>query len=215
MRWVTRHFTLPILLGLSLTSISIAALYVLYKKVRVKNIVNSYAIEYFILIVFTLITQDEEDIKSRKNNIEVSKRYTVECKVPRQFVPAVIGRGGSVVKDVQNKTGTQIFFKEDNIECPDRICIIKGNRENVHLAEEMIKSIMKNQPIIETYVMYIPQNTCGRLIGRGGEVIQRIQTTSSAKIVIDKSYDPYDTSMFNSYKFILLSFVFDVIIFKF
>ncbi|OAD53586.1 Tudor and KH domain-containing protein [Eufriesea mexicana] len=169
MRWMTRHFTLPILLGLSLTSISIAALYVLYKK-------------------------DEEDIKSRKNKVEVSKQFTVECKIPRQFVPAVIGRSGSVVKDIQNKTGTQIHFKEDNIDCPDRICIIKGNYENVHLAEEMIKSIVQNQPIIETYVMYIPQSTCGGIIGRGGEVIQRIQTISSAKIIIDRNYDPHDAS---------------------
>ncbi|OAD59809.1 Tudor and KH domain-containing protein [Eufriesea mexicana] len=169
MQWMAQHFTLPILLGLSLTSISIAVLYILYKK-------------------------DGEDIKSRKNNIEIAKRFTVECHIPRQFVPAVIGRGGSVIKDVENKTGTQIHFKENNIDCPDHICIIKGSYENVHLAEEMIKSIVQNQPIIETYVMYIPQNTCSRIIGRGGEVIQRIQTTSNAKIIVDRSYNPYDTN---------------------
>uniref|UniRef100_V9IFX4 Tudor and KH domain-containing protein n=1 Tax=Apis cerana TaxID=7461 RepID=V9IFX4_APICE len=167
MRWMTRQFSLPILLGISLTSVSIAILYVLYKK-------------------------DEEDIKSRKNHVEISKRFTAECKVPRQFVPAVIGRGGSMIKDIQNKTGTQIHFKEDNIDCPDRICIIKGSYEGVHLAEEMIKSVIQNQPIIETYEMYVPQKACGRIIGRGGEVIHQIQATSSAKIIIESSYTPYD-----------------------
>ncbi|XP_031366312.1 tudor and KH domain-containing protein homolog [Apis dorsata] len=167
MRWMTRQFSLPILLGISLTSVSIAILYVLYKK-------------------------DEEDIKSRKNHVEISKRFTAECKVPRQFVPAVIGRGGSMIKDIQNKTGTQIHFKEDNIDCPDRICIIKGSYESVHLAEEMIKSIIQNQPIIETYEMYVPQRACGRIIGRGGEVIHQIQATSSAKVIIESSYTPYD-----------------------
>ncbi|KOC67666.1 Tudor and KH domain-containing protein [Habropoda laboriosa] len=167
MMWLRRPFTLPILLGLSLTSVSIAVLYVLFKK-------------------------DEDDIKSRKKNIEIAKRISIDCKVPRQFVPAVIGRGGSVIKDMQDKTGTHIHFEEDNIECPNRICIIRGSYAGVHLAEEMIKSIIQNQPIIETYEMYVPQKACGKIIGRGGENIQQIQTMSSAKIIVENSYAPYD-----------------------
>ncbi|CAK9798286.1 Tudor and KH domain-containing protein homolog [Anthophora plagiata] len=97
-----------------------------------------------------------------------------------------------MIKEVQNKTGTQIQFKEDNIECPDRICTIRGSYAAVHLAEEMIKSIIQNQPIIETYEMYVPQKACGKIIGRGGEIIQQIQTISSAKIIIEKGYIPYD-----------------------
>lgn len=119
----------------------------------------------------------------------------MEYKVPRQFVPAVIGRGGAVIKDVQDKTGTQIHFKDDNVECPDRICIIRGTYEATHLAEEMIKSIIENQPIIETYEMYVPQKACGRIIGKGGDIIKHIQTTSCAKIIVENSYAPYDPSM--------------------
>ncbi|XP_043508777.1 tudor and KH domain-containing protein homolog [Frieseomelitta varia] len=169
MRWMTRYFTLPILLSLSLTSVSIAVLYVLYKK-------------------------DEEDIKSGKSHVEISKVYTTEYKVPKQFVPAVIGRGGSVIKDVQNKTGTQIHFEEENIECTDRICIIKGGYEAIHLAEEMIKSIIKNQPIIETYEMFIPQKAGGKIIGKGGEVIKQMQTSSGAKILIEHARNPHDSN---------------------
>ncbi|CAL7951693.1 unnamed protein product [Xylocopa violacea] len=167
MKWVSRQFTLPVLLGLSLTSVGIAVLYVLYKK-------------------------DEEDNASRRSRIEVPKRITLECKVPRQFVPAIIGRSGSTIKDVQNKTGTQIHFKEDNIESPDRICIIRGSYEGAQLAEEMIKSLIRNQPIIETYELYVPQKACGRIIGRGGETVQQIQSISSAKVTVDSGYVPYD-----------------------
>ncbi|XP_076663373.1 tudor and KH domain containing protein papi isoform X2 [Andrena cerasifolii] len=167
MKWVPRHFTLPILLGVSLTGVGIALIYLLYKK-------------------------DEEDINTQRNHIEVAKRISIECKVPRQFVPAVIGRGGSVIKDVQSKTGTQIFFKEDNIECPDRVCIIRGTYESVHLAEELIKSIIANQPIIETYEIFVPQKACGWIIGKGGATVQQIQTTTNAKITIEGSYNPYD-----------------------
>ncbi|KAK1120863.1 hypothetical protein K0M31_011064 [Melipona bicolor] len=164
MKWMTRYFTLPILLSLSLTSVSIAVLYVLYKKT-------------------------EEDIKSGKSYVITSKTYVTEYKVPKQFVPAIIGRGGSMIKDIQNKTGTQLHFKDD-IECPpDRICIIKGGYEAVRLAEEMIKSIIQNHPIIETYEMFIPEKTCGKIIGKGGEIVQQIQTMSSAKVMIENT--PY------------------------
>ncbi|CAD1478887.1 unnamed protein product, partial [Heterotrigona itama] len=135
---------------------------------------------------------DEEDIKSRKNHVEISKGYTIEYKVPKQFVPAIIGRSGSMIKDIQNKTGTQIHFKEENFECADRICIIKGSYETVHLAEEMIKSVIQNQPIIETYEMFIPQKACGRIIGKGGEIVQQMQAISGAKIVIEHVCGPYD-----------------------
>lgn len=120
-----------------------------------------------------------------------------------------------MIKDVQNKTGTQIHFKEENIECADRICIIKGGYEAVHLAEEMIKSIIENQPIIETYEMFIPQKACGKIIGKGGEIIQQMQTSSGAKIVIEHTCGPYDSSIFTLYKFVLLCFICDFIFFKF
>ncbi|XP_029049478.2 tudor and KH domain-containing protein homolog [Osmia bicornis bicornis] len=170
MKWVPRYFTGPILLGLSLTSVSIAVIYVLYKK-------------------------DEDDAQSRRNNVEVSRRVTIECKVPKQHVPAVIGRGGSMIQDVQNKTGTQIHFKKEDVECSERICIIRGSHEATQLAEKMIKSIIENQPIIEIYEMYVPQKACGRIIGKGGEVIQHIQISSGAKIIVESGYDPYNPNV--------------------
>ncbi|XP_076655250.1 tudor and KH domain containing protein papi isoform X2 [Halictus rubicundus] len=166
MKWSSQQFTLPILLGISLTSVSIAVIYLLYKK-------------------------DEEDSTSRRSHINVPKRVSLECEVPRQFVPAVIGRGGCVIKDVQNKTGTQIHFKEDNLECPERICIIRGPYENTQLAQELIKSIIANQPIIETYETYVPHKACARIIGRGGESVQQIQTISGAKVIVESGYASY------------------------
>ncbi|XP_076618490.1 tudor and KH domain containing protein papi isoform X1 [Colletes latitarsis] len=169
MKWMPRQFTLPVLLGVSLTGVGIALIYVLYK-------------------------QDEEAASSRRNHIESTKRISIEYKVPRQFVPLVIGRGGCMIKDVERKTGTYIHFKEDNIDCPDRICIIRGTYESTHFAEEMIKSIIANQPIIETYEMYIPHKTCRRIIGRGGEVINQIQATSSAKLIIESNNASYNSN---------------------
>lgn len=78
----------------------------------------------------------------------------------------------------------------------------------------MIKSIIQNQPIIETYEMFIPQKACGKIIGKGGEVVQQMQTISGAKIIIEHACGPYDSSMFTLYKFVL-HFIFGFIIFFF
>ena len=106
--------------------------------------------------------------------------------MPREFVPAVIGRGGSVIKGVQEDTQTQIKFKEEtDIEAPERICIIRGKPECIRLAEVMLLTIIKNQPIIETYEMQVPQKAIGRIMGKGGANIKQIQNASSAKIILD------------------------------
>ncbi|XP_076164200.1 tudor and KH domain containing protein papi [Ptiloglossa arizonensis] len=167
MKWMSRQLTLPILLGVSLTGVSIALIYLLYKK-------------------------DEEEENSRKNLIQTAKRISIEYVIPREFVPVVIGRGGSMIKDIQNKTGTQIYFNEDNVECPDRVCIIRGTYEAIQLAKKMITSVIENQPIIETYEMYIPQKASRRIIGRGGEIIKKIRTTSNAKLIIENNYNCYN-----------------------
>nr|XP_033338401.1 tudor and KH domain-containing protein homolog isoform X2 [Megalopta genalis] len=160
MKWSSSHFTLPILLGISLTSVSIAVIYLLYKK-------------------------DEEDSAARKNDVAFLKRVAVEYKVPRNVVPAVIGRGGCVIKEVEKKTGTRIYFKEDDLESPNRICLIRGLYENTQLAQEMIKSIIDNQPIIEIYEIFVPNKACSKILGRNGETIQKIQTITGAKIIIE------------------------------
>lgn len=193
MKWSSQQFTLPILLGISLTSVSIAVIYLLYKKVNLQNVY--FHINLYFNFINHLIQQDEEDSTSRRSHVNVPKRISVECEVPRQFVPAVIGRGGCVIKDVQNKTGTQIHFKEDNLECPERICVIRGPYENTQLAQELIKSIIANQPIIETYETYVPHKACARIIGRGGESVQQIQTISGAKVIIESGYASYVQSM--------------------
>ncbi|KAK2580728.1 hypothetical protein KPH14_011356 [Odynerus spinipes] len=163
MKLIQRQFLLPILIGVSFISVGIASIYCWYKK--------------------------DDDDTTDDNQIRIGRhKLTKEFKVPRQFVPVVIGRGGATIKDVENKSSARIRFKEDNIECPDRICLIQGTLESVNLAEAMITTIIANQPIIETYEMYVPQQACGRIIGRGGETIHQIQSLSSAKIIVENGF---------------------------
>jgi hypothetical protein len=67
----------------------------------------------------------------------------------------------------------------------NRTCVITGSKENVVLAEEKIKYILNNQPIIETYETWVPLRTIINITDRGREILNQIQNSSNAKIILD------------------------------
>ncbi|PSN39206.1 Tudor and KH domain-containing protein [Blattella germanica] len=154
----------PIVIGLSLTSVSAAYLLYLYFK------------------------KDEDFMDSSLQRITTSRQVAIEVKIPRDCLGVVIGRGGGSIKSIQEKTHTKINFKDqfDN-EQQHRVCVIRGTPEAAQLAESLIHDIILNQPLIETYEMFVPQNACGRIIGRNGDTIRSISSTSNAKITIENS----------------------------
>ena len=166
-----RKFVLPILLGISLTTLSCVSLAFLYSVFEKDD-----------------ETRDDNDNTKRSLRIVTSRCTTVQYKVPKQFAAAIIGRGGSVIKDIQDKTGTHITMNKDDIESPDRICFIRGNEmEGIRLAESMIKNIIDNQPVIEIYELFVPYETCKKALRRN--TVQQIQRSSGAKLIIESVAD--------------------------
>lgn len=108
--------------------------------------------------------------------------------MPRQFVPAVIGRGGMKIKDVEQRTLTKIRFSDNEITETERICVIRGTPENVTLAEAIITDIIASQPIIETYETSVPQRVRSALLEDRGNVVNTIQESTKAKIILEKGY---------------------------
>lgn len=174
MRWISnldRKFVLPILVGISLTTLSCVSLAILFYPVFEKDDE----------------TKDDNDNTKRSRQIVTSRCTTVHYKIPKQFASAVIGRGGSVIQNIQDKTGTHISMNSNDIESSDRLCIIRGNEmEGIRLAESMIKNIIDNQPVIETYELFVPHEACGNfgILRRTGDTVQQIQRSSGAKLII-------------------------------
>ncbi|XP_015126881.1 tudor and KH domain-containing protein homolog [Diachasma alloeum] len=160
MKWVSRQIALPLVIGISLTGVCVGVLYLLYK-------------------------QDEENHKSIRSRPRKLLR-TVEMKVPKASVPVIIGRGGSTVKDIEGKTSTKIHFSEDVLQEAHRICYIRGTIEETRLAEQLIQSIIDDQPVIEVYEMLAPQKFCLSLLGN--RRVEVIQSYSNAKIIMEKAY---------------------------
>ncbi|XP_069692009.1 tudor and KH domain-containing protein homolog [Periplaneta americana] len=159
---MSAKYSLPIIIGLTVTGLSTAA-YLLY----------------------LLLRKDEDDYDTHVQRIKTSRPTAIEVKIPKECVGIVIGRGGITIKDIQEKTDTRIHFKDELETDQHRVCIIRGTPEGAQLAESLIHDIMLNQPLIETLEMFVPQQACGRIIGRNGENIRSVSRASNAKIIIE------------------------------
>lgn len=111
----------------------------------------------------------------------------MQYKVPKQYVAAVIGRGGLVIKNIEDKTGTHINMRnDDDIDSQYRVCTIRGKDvEDVGLAESMIKNIIDNQPVIETYEFFISYETFGAMLKRNANIVQQMQRFFGAKLILE------------------------------
>lgn len=108
--------------------------------------------------------------------------------MPKEFLSAIIGIGGSVRRNIENKTGTHIRLDKKDVGSSDYICIIQGNEiEGIRLAESMIKNIVDSQPIIETYELIESYKICkmSGILNKNEDIIQQIQRSSGAKIIMD------------------------------
>lgn len=55
--------------------------------------------------------QDKDILYVHTQKIRTSQPTSIEVKVPKDCVGAIIGRGGSSIKDIQGKSSTKIIFK--------------------------------------------------------------------------------------------------------
>ncbi|XP_037293195.1 tudor and KH domain-containing protein homolog isoform X2 [Manduca sexta] len=154
---VNTKLALPVALGLSLVTVTALVVYYVFKKDEEKT--------------------SDKVVKSARVNV-------IEVKVPKSIMPALIGRGGSNIKDIENKSGALIHFKKFTDQEYD-VCTIRGRTETTQLAETLIHDFIKQQPLIEQDTMTVPGWACGRIIGSGGENITDISHRSGAKVKIE------------------------------
>ncbi|CAK1586755.1 unnamed protein product [Parnassius mnemosyne] len=154
---INTKLLLPVALGLSIVTVTAFVAYYIFKK-------------------------DEEETNEKK--IKTSRVNIIEVTVPKSIVPALIGRSGSNIKDIESKSGALIHFKKFSDKEYD-VCIIRGRSESTQLAETMIHEFIKQQPVIEEDTMMVPGWACGRIIGTGGESINDISHRSGARVKIE------------------------------
>lgn len=114
----------------------------------------------------------------------------MQIKIPAKYVSAIIGKGGTVVKNIQELTNTYIKMEKENFSS-ERVCYIRSDDiENIYSAQNMIQNIINNLPIIETFELFVPFEASKKVFKRNLNTIsfvQEIQKSYGAKVIVENN----------------------------
>lgn len=136
-----------------------------------------------------------------------------KIEIPNMRVGVIIGKGGETIKYLQLQSGAKIQVTRDmdaDPNAPTRTVELTGTPDQIAKAEQLINDVlqeaeaggsgggsrrMSGQAGSEQFVMKVPNNKVGLVIGKGGETIKSMQAKSGARIqVIPLHLPPGDTS---------------------
>eukprot|EP01018_Ginkgo_biloba_P029386 Gb_18830 [translate_table: standard] len=118
--------------------------------------------------------------------------FRVLC--PNKKIGSVIGRGGSIIKNLREEIGVKIKVTDSVPGSDDRIIIISSNEvpdDNLSPAQEALLHIQSqivdlgpDKDGVITTRLLVPANHVGCLIGKGGSVISEMRRATGANIRI-------------------------------
>ncbi|CAJ1973523.1 unnamed protein product [Sphenostylis stenocarpa] len=133
--------------------------------------------------------------------------------IPNGRVGVIIGKSGETIKYLQLQSGAKIQVTRDMDADPNsttRTVELMGTTEAIASAEKLINEVLAEaesggsgivarrltgQAGSDEFVMKIPNNKVGLIIGKGGETIKNMQASTGARIqVIPLHLPPGDTS---------------------
>ena len=110
-------------------------------------------------------------------------------------VGRVIGKGGEMIRDLQARSGCLRIDVDQNVpQNAPRIISYRGTRSAIDFAKQLVIMLCKTEQGKEanlplghavTKTVHVPSNVIGKIIGRGGEMIRKLQGESMAKIQVD------------------------------
>ena len=70
----------------------------------------------------------------------------LQVPVPRSLIGVIIGKGGDMIKKIQEQSGSRIQFKpeDEDIGGPTRVCSISGSAQGNQTARGMIMELIEN-----------------------------------------------------------------------
>ena len=68
--------------------------------------------------------------------------------MPRSMIGVVIGKGGEMIKKIQQESGARIQFRpEDELGGPNRMCNISGSQEQTQAAYNLVQELVENTAV--------------------------------------------------------------------
>ncbi|ESQ50291.1 hypothetical protein EUTSA_v10001945mg [Eutrema salsugineum] len=130
---------------------------------------------------------------------------TKKIDIPNMRVGVIIGKGGETIKYLQLQSGAKIQVTRDmdaDPNAPTRTVDLTGTPDQISKAEQLINEVLQEaetggtagsgggsrrmggQPGADQFVMKIPNNKVGLVIGKGGETIKSMQAKTGARIQV-------------------------------
>lgn len=123
--------------------------------------------------------------KEWEEYIKNIRKKEAEVKIPISSVGSLIGRAGTNIKELQERTKTKIYFRSIEGDQDYKICRIVGEKENVEEAKNLIIEFIDPKDT-ESLEMWVPQSSIGLIIGRCGDNIRKISQSTNTKITVDR-----------------------------
>uniref|UniRef100_A0AC34GSK7 K Homology domain-containing protein n=1 Tax=Panagrolaimus sp. ES5 TaxID=591445 RepID=A0AC34GSK7_9BILA len=131
------------------------------------------------------------------NSEDVRPQYAKsvsEVNVPRSLVGIIIGKSGETIERLINESGCKIQFKPDeDPNTPDRCVTFQGTSDQIARGNQMISDLIqrsRNYCVTETFLMNVPANKTGLVIGKGGDTIKQICGESGAHVNLSRDPPP-------------------------
>eukprot|EP00325_Prymnesiales_sp_UTEX-LB-985_P005761 CAMPEP_0174695834 /NCGR_PEP_ID=MMETSP1094-20130205/2124_1 /TAXON_ID=156173 /ORGANISM="Chrysochromulina brevifilum, Strain UTEX LB 985" /LENGTH=373 /DNA_ID=CAMNT_0015892441 /DNA_START=85 /DNA_END=1206 /DNA_ORIENTATION=- len=131
--------------------------------------------------------------------VSAAGRYEQLVVFTREQIGCIIGKGGGVVKKIRESTGAWVTINKDDGSDTREVTVSGSSVEQMQLAlGECIKAAGEAKqnataPVGNDVVITVPQSMVGRVIGKGGDMIRKIQASSGATLKISNECAPGTT----------------------
>ena len=128
----------------------------------------------------------------------------MRCLIVTQDASIIIGKGGSHVNEIREKSGARVMVSESIPGNPERILNVSGPLDAVSKAFGLIVRRINDEPFDKpsvpgsravTIKFMIPNSRMGSVIGKGGTKIKEIQDASGARLNASEGMLPGSTEV--------------------
>ncbi|KAI0780427.1 hypothetical protein BD413DRAFT_600053 [Trametes elegans] len=126
----------------------------------------------------------------------------MRCLIVTQDASIIIGKGGSHVNEIREKSGARVVVSESIPGNPERVLNVSGPLDAVSKAFGLIVRRINDEPFDKpsvpgsravTIKFMIPNSRMGSVIGKGGTKIKEIQEASGARLNASETMLPGST----------------------
>eukprot|EP00929_Paragymnodinium_shiwhaense_P028671 TRINITY_DN16579_c0_g1_i2.p1 TRINITY_DN16579_c0_g1~~TRINITY_DN16579_c0_g1_i2.p1 ORF type:complete len:632 (-),score=120.66 TRINITY_DN16579_c0_g1_i2:30-1925(-) len=122
-----------------------------------------------------------------------SEIITDSLEFPGTAAGAIIGTRGAKIAEIRDKSGAKVTVEKMEDRCK---VVITGLPAQIKAARDLVGNAVEE-------VMEVPLAMAGRVIGKGGETVQRIQNESGVRMNInarDRERDPVPVQLAGTYE---------------